>query len=197
HGTLSTAEVAGLTEEPMWQGRVVESPTTDEPDDAISVGDRRNQLQADLWTLAVAHATQGVLDFLNVAALSAERQQVPAGAVFFPEANRTMLDGFDSRMQPWNRFPSTLEFHPMSYGVCGEVSCITDKVRRVVEQAPAGANIKPVLAGIWGAPMSDRPSLEAQMQDIRRTFPRLDTISHFAYSWQNPERTQERQFCRL
>ncbi|NEQ99495.1 MAG: hypothetical protein F6K30_22790, partial [Cyanothece sp. SIO2G6] len=198
NGSISTADVAVLTAEPMWQGRFVDQPANaDEPEAELSVSDRRNQLQADLWTLAIAHATQGVLDFLNVAALSAERQQIPAGAVFFPEANRTLLDGFDSRLQPWNRFPSNLEFHPMSYGVCGQVSCITDKVKRVVEQAPEGASIRPVLAGIWGAPMSDRPSLEAQMQDIRRVFPRLDTISHFAYSWQNPERTQERQFCRL
>ncbi|MEB3233500.1 MAG: hypothetical protein VKJ64_21005 [Leptolyngbyaceae bacterium] len=197
NGSISTADVTALTEEPLWQGRSIPTDQSDPPGGEVPVAERRNQLQAELWTLAVAHATQGVLDFLNVAALSAERQRIPAGAVFFPEANRTLLDGFDSRLQPWNRFPSTLEFHPMSYGVCGNVSCITSLVQRVMEQAPAGTNVRPVLAGTWGQAMSDRPSLEAQMQDIRRVYPQIDTISHFAYSWQHPERNQERQFCQL
>lgn len=190
-GYITEASVAAVTEEPMWQGR---TPFSDED---LTAAERRSILQSDLWQLAVSHATQGVLDFLNVAALSAERQGIPAGAVFFPEGNRTLHDGYDSRLQPWDQFPSNLEWHPMAYGVCGNAGCITDKVQRVVNSAASNTDVRPVLAGVWGRAMSDRPSLEIQMDDIRQSAPQINTISHFAYSWQRPDRAQERQFCRL
>ncbi|NET51591.1 MAG: hypothetical protein F6K09_23630 [Merismopedia sp. SIO2A8] len=191
-GHITEDDVSTITEEPLWQGRQVDSQAEE-----FSLEQQRSTLQADLWKLAVSHAVQGVLDFLNVAELSASRQQVPAGAVFFPEGNRILQDGYDSRLQPWDQFPSSLEWHPMSYGICGDTSCITAKVQRVIDHASEGTNIKPVLAGVWGRAMSDRPSLEAQMQDIRRVAPQIDTISHFAYSWQRPDRAQERQFCQF
>lgn len=191
-GYITEASVESATEEPMWQGR-----TPFDPGDTLTLNQRRVRLQSELWELAVAHAIQGVLDFLNVAALSAERQGIPAGAVFFPEGNRTLLDGYDSRLQPWDQFPSSLEWHPMAYGVCGNASCITEKVQRVVNSSTNGTDVRPVLAGVWGQGNSERPSLEIQMEDLRKSAPQLTTISHFAYSWQRPLRAQERQFCRL
>ena len=191
-GYITEASVSAAVEEPLWQGR-----TPFDPEDDLTLSQRHARLQSDLWDLSVAHAIQGVLDFLNVAALSAERQGIPAGAVFFPEGNRTLLDGYDSRLQPWDQFPSTLEWHPMAYGVCGNASCITEKVQRVVSNSASGTDVRPVLAGVWGQSTSERPSLEIQMQDIRQSAPHINTISHFAYSWQRPARAQERQFCRL
>ena len=191
-GYITEANVAAAEDEPIWQGRTPFGEDTE-----LTLSERRSILQSDLWQLSVAHAIQGVLDFLNVAALSAERQGIPAGAVFFPEGNRTLHDGYDSRLQPWDQFPGTLEWHPMAYGICGNASCITDKVQRVVNHSPNSTDVRPVLAGVWGQAMSNRPSLEVQMQDIRQSAPHITTISHFAYSWQRPDRAQERQFCRL
>ena len=200
-GHITEADVAELTEEPLWQGRVLQDADkaneADEETEAPTLAERRSILQDELWKLSVSHAVQGVLDFLNVAAVSADRRQIPAGAVFFPDGNRVLQDGYDSRMQPWDRFPDTLDWHPMSYGICGNTSCITSKVQRVMAESSQIQQVKPVLAGTWGRAMSNRPSLEAQMRDIRRVAPQIDTISHFSYSWQRPERVQERQFCRL
>ena len=39
-------------------------------------------------------------------------------------------------------------------------------------------------AGIWQQPHTNRPPLEVQMRALRQSFPRLDSVSHFAYSWQ-------------
>ncbi|MEM8717508.1 MAG: hypothetical protein AAGE92_17345, partial [Cyanobacteria bacterium P01_G01_bin.4] len=191
-GYVTEASVEATDEEPMWQGRTPFAPEAD-----LTPNERRLELQSGLWDLAVAHATQGVLDFLNVAALAAERRSIPAGAVFFPEGNRILHDGYDSRLQPWDQFPSSLEWHPMAYGICGNASCITEKVQRVVNNSTNGTDVRPVLAGVWGQSTRERPSLEVQMQDIRQSAPQITTISHFAYSWQRPDRTQERQFCRL
>ncbi len=177
--------------EPQWQGR---SPSA--RIDATS-SSLQPYLHRELWALSVAHAMQGVLDFLAVGTLAAERQGLPGGAVFFPDGNQTVGQGFDSRLQPWDRFPSTLEWHPMSYATCGNTSCITAQVLRVVQRASYGTEVKPVLAGTWGQSTSDRPSLELQMQSIRQAAPRINSISHFAYSWQEPQRDQERKFCQL
>ncbi|MFM6398732.1 MAG: hypothetical protein ACKPFF_18810, partial [Planktothrix sp.] len=45
-------------------------------------------LQLQLWRLSVAHARQGVLDFLDTVTQPIQNQGIPAGAVFFPEGNR-------------------------------------------------------------------------------------------------------------
>jgi len=180
--------------EPLWQGRELNYylPTA-------TSGERRPIIQSQLWRLTVAHAFQGVLDFLAMAALPVQRQGIPAGAVFFPDGNQTIGQGYDSRLQPWDRFSSSLEWHPMSYGVCGNnnTSCITALVQRVTTQAPPGTRISPVLAGTWGQSVSNRPSLEAQMQAIRQVAPQINSISHFAYSWQEPQSDRDRKFCQL
>jgi len=197
-GYITAADITAVNElypqegEPMWQGR---TPTAFPPD--ATAQQQQPYLQQDLWHLTVAHAVQGVLDFLATAILPAQRQNIPAGAVFFPEGNQVIGQGYDSRLQPWDRFPTNIEWHPMSYGNCGNTSCIVSQVRRVTSLAPAGAQIKPVIAGGWGRSVSNRPSLESQMQAIRQAAPQINTVSHFAYSWQEPQSDNTRKFCQL
>ena len=165
-------------------------PTPPLPDTGI--------LQKDLWTLSVAHAVQGILDFLGIAIQPAQRMGIPVGAVFFPNGNQTINQGgFDSRLQPWDKFPAAVEFHAMSYGNCGDVSCIVPQVQRTVSLAPAGAKIIPAIAGDWGKPLKNRPSLEIQMRAIRSATPQINAVSHFAFGWREPEDERARQTCRL
>lgn len=196
-GHLTEADIRSLTHrypdeaDVMWQGR---SPSVS-PD--APVAERRDALENELWRLSVAHALQGVMDFLNWAIAPVQQQRIPAGAVFFPRANAAVQSGYDSRLQPWDQFPNTVEWHPMAYGVCGDASCIVSEVERVLSHASSPNQVRPVLAGIWGSPMTNRPSLEAQMAAIRRAAPQIQSVSHFAYSWQDPQTDRERKFCRL
>ena len=175
---------------PMWQGR-----TANAIDVRGSVGQRAEVLQVDLWRLSVAHAMQGVVDFLNVATYPVQQVGLPAGAVFFPEGNQTIGQGFDSRLQPWDRFPNNIVWHPMSYATCGNANCIVNQVQRVLAQASPGTQVKPVLAGIWQQSVSNRPPLEVQMEALRSLSPRISSVSHFAYSWQEPQSDQNRKYC--
>lgn len=180
---------------PLWE--TVYSPTTTA---SVEPSVSRGGLQEQLWELSVAHAAQGVLDFLSLAVQPVKRRGMSAGAVFFSGGNQKIRDeGFDSRLQPWDRFPSSIEWHPMAYAICGDrdPSCIAAKVERVLKMAPAGTKIIPAIAGVWGAPITNRPSLEMQMQAIRRLGPQLDSISHYSYGWQEIETTRQRKFCRL
>ncbi len=178
---------------PMWQGR---QPLPDE--ERASLSTRHRRLQVDLWHLTVAHAAQGVIDFLSFASTHLQEQNIPAGAVFFPDANQPVGQrGFDSRLQPWDKFPTSLEWHAMSYGACGSTNCIVDKVRRLVQMSQSGVKLIPAIAGVWGRSFNNRPSLEVQMQAIRRVSPQINGVSHFAYSWQDPESDRERKFCKL
>ena len=193
-GHISASDLAAVDrrfpneKEPLWQGR---HPA------AIKAVQHQTVLQAELWQLSVAHALQGILDFLKGASGLVQQRGISSGVVFFPDANRAVGKGFDSRLQPWDRFPGSLEWHPMAYGVCGNNDCIVNQVRKVVRQAPAGTQIKPALAGVWGRSIRNRPALEQQMQAIRRATPRVNALSHFAYSWQEPHHDQQRKFCRL
>jgi len=177
---------------PLWQGRV--PPKLDRK----AVKQRQKRLQQDLWLLSVAHAYQGVVDFLNSAVKPADEKGIPAGAVFFPTANQTVgQQGFDSRLQPWERFSPRLEWHPMAYADCGLASCIVDEVRRVLDNSPGGAKVQPALAGAWGKSYGNRPSLEVQMVALQATAAQVNTVSHFAYSWQQPQNDANRKACRL
>jgi hypothetical protein len=179
--------------EPLWQGRIPPSAQKS----ILSATDRQPILQWELWQLAVAHAMQGILDFVNIASYPAKQQGVSTGVVFFPDGNQTVGQGYDSRLQPWDRFPATLEWHPMSYGNCGNVSCIVAQVQRVLSVTKPGTKVIPALAGKWGASISNRPSLEVQMQALRKFAPQLKGVSHFAYSWQYPQNDNDRKFCRV
>ncbi len=198
-GSVSTSDLAAVDRqfanegEPMWQGRQVASPN---PSPLPPASARINRLQNDLWLLSAAHAYQGIVDFLVAGATQVQRQGIPSGAVFFPDANRRIGQGFDSRMQPWDRFPRTIEWHPMSYALCGNTSCIVDQVREVLAKA-SGVRMSPVLAGDWGGFAYDRPSLEAQMNAIRQATPQINSVSHFDFSWQEPQFSNSRRSCRV
>jgi hypothetical protein len=84
----------------------------------------------------------------------------------------------------------------MSYGTCGSTNCIVSQVQRVLSQAPPGTQVQPVLAGAWGKSYNSRPSLEDQMQAIRSGTPQINAVSHFAFSWQEPEVDRDRKSCR-
>ena len=178
---------------PMWQGR---TPILEEG--KLPASARIGRLRQDLWNLTVAHAAQGILDFLKVATLPLERQGISTGAVFFSDANLGVGErGYDSRLQPWDKFPASMEWHPMSYGVCGNTGCIVNQVKQVVEAAPGQTQVIPALAGAWGQSYNGRPPLEAQMQSIRQLVPQINAVSHFAFSWQNPQLERDRKFCRV
>ncbi|MEG4941102.1 family 10 glycosylhydrolase [Microcoleus sp. F4-D5] len=212
-------------QEPLWQGRIPQAmsvattasrsqnaasrsastnpaankpnPATPTPKPTPRLPDT-GTLQKDLWKLSVAHAVQGILEFFGIAIQPAQRMGIPVGAVFFPTANQAINQGgYDSRLQPWDNFPAAVEFHAMSYGNCGDVSCIVPQVQRTVSLAPAGAKIIPAIAGDWGKPLKNRPSLEIQMRAIRSATPQINAVSHFAFGWQEPEDERARQTCRL
>ncbi|AFY40009.1 hypothetical protein Lepto7376_3852 [[Leptolyngbya] sp. PCC 7376] len=178
---------------PRWQGRNAQASEKNLSDSQL-----HQRLQNDLWYLTVGHAAQGVVDFVNLIAQAPQRQGVPAGAVFFPGGNQIVGQrGFDSRLQPWDKFPSSLEWHAMAYSVCGSPQCIVNEIARVVRFASSDTEIIPALAGDWDRAIGNRPSLKDQMAAIRANFPRIDSVSHFAYSWQEPTSDNERKFCRV
>ncbi len=185
--------------EPLWQSRPPSPPLQpgQEPPTPASL---RPQLQAELWQLSVAHAVQGVVDFVTIAGEQAQRTGTESGTVFFPEGNQTVgTGGYDSRLQYWERFPTWMTWNPMAYAVCGNTGCILDGIRRVQSMVPSGTNptIMPALAGIWGQATYNRPALETQMEALRRSSPQINSVSHFAYSWQDPEFDRVRKFCSL
>ncbi|HIK18405.1 MAG TPA: hypothetical protein IGS53_24395 [Leptolyngbyaceae cyanobacterium M33_DOE_097] len=175
--------------EPMWQGR------TNKPLSKLPLAQQVSVLQSELWRLSIAHAFQGVYEFLNVGVEPVRRAKLPAGVVFFPEGNQSVGQGYDSRLQFWEYFPQYLEWHPMSYAVCGKPDCIVNQIRRVLTIAPNPSQVKPVLAGIWQEKTSNRPPLEVQVQALRQSVPQLRSLSHFAYSWQEPGSDRDRKYC--
>ncbi len=179
---------------PLWQGRNVD----EEAEAEMSLEERKELWQQQLWYLSVAHAAQGVLDFLSEAVEQVEAEGIPTGAVFFADANKVVGEqGFDSRLQPWTRFTDVAEWHPMAYATCNQTNCIVDLVKRTRSSLPNNMELMPALAGDWGNIKSDRPPLESQMEAIRRQVPQVTGISHFAYSWQFPKVERERKFCSL
>jgi hypothetical protein len=177
---------------PLWKGR-----TPLEGEMTMTYEEKFPWIEWDLWQLSLAHASQGVVSFLQKAAAPVEQQRLKSGAVFFPEANQAIgRRGYDSRLQAWDQF-STNEWHPMAYATCNQSNCIVDQVRRVLSFAPANTNVIPALAGTWGKPLEGRPSLDVQMDGIHRSLPQINSISHFAFSWQEPELDYYRSSCQL
>ena len=174
-----------------WQGR------RNFPDPKKDFESRRNILNRDLWFFSVAHAAQGIIDFLSFAAQPAKYRNLPAGAVFFPDANRLVgTNAFDSRLQAWDKFPADLEWHPMAYAVCqGKTDCITEQVETVFKAAPQTTEIIPALAGAWGKTYRDHPPLEAQIEALRKQNLEINSMSHFSYAWQEPDRDRQRKSC--
>ena len=179
--------------DPSWQGR------RNLPDSKATLQSRSFGLNQELWLLSVAHAAQGVLDFLSFAAKPVQDRGIPAGAVFFPEGNRLIgKNGFDSRLQAWDKFPPDLEWHPMSYALCEEkTDCIAKQVESVLKIAPKTTKVVPSLAGAWGKVYRNHPPLEAQMEALRKATPEINSVSHFGYSWQEPNHDRQRNSCNL
>ena len=175
-----------------WQG-------SSSLDPKASLSSRLQQLRQDLWFFVVAHAAQGIVDFLSFAAQPVQDRGLPAGAVFFPDANRLVgTTGFDSRLQAWNKFPTDLEWHPMAYAVCEDkTDCITEPIEDVLETASETTTVIPALAGAWGKEYRQHLPLETQIEALRKATPEINSISHFSYAWQEPERDRQRQSCNL
>ena len=177
----------------QWQGR----PNLSESE--INIPDRQNLLKKELWFFSVAHAAQGIIDFLAFAAKPAQDRKIPAGAVFFPDANRLVGSaGFDSRLQAWDKFPTDLEWHPMAYAVCNlRTDCVVEQVETVMKTASSTTKVIPALAGAWGQVYREHPTLEAQMEALRKATPEINAVSHFSYAWLEPERDRLRKSCNL
>jgi hypothetical protein len=175
-----------------WQG----SPSGS--DAKATASSRQNKLNQDLWFFSVAHAAQGVIDFLSLAAKPVQDRGLKAGAVFFPDANRLVNgQGFDSRLQAWDKFPPDLEWHPMAYAICEEnTNCITDQIRKVLKTSP-DTTVIPALAGAWGKNYRNHLPLETQIEALRKATPDVNSISHFSYAWQEPDLDRQRQSCHL
>jgi hypothetical protein len=172
---------------PLWEGRSSEF----EPNNYESI-------QQDLWFLSVAHAAQGVIDFLDLVSLPARSQSIPTGAVFFPHGNQAVgKTGFDSRLQPWDYFTSQMEWHPMAYSNCIDSSCIVQEIQRVLNSRAGSIQVIPAIAGTWGDYLNNKPPLELQMQAIEQANLNINGISHFAYSWQEPMDDSQRRSCSL
>jgi hypothetical protein len=173
-------------------------PQKDKPEEKKEPLPDPELLTKELWLFSVNHARQGIIDFLSVVTQPAINMGLPVGAVFFPLGNQTVNEGgFDSRLQPWDKFPASMQFHPMAYGSCGEISCVLSQIDRVLKMGPQGIEVIPAISGVWGEKVRTHQSLEQQMMGIQNAFPSLPGVSHFAYAWQEPQEERQRQICRL
>jgi hypothetical protein len=197
-GSVRPANITQLDEafpeerEPLWDGR---QPIANEL--KLPPKNRAALYQKELWKLATDYAGDGVVQYLAEAANVARQAGVKSGAVFFPEGNRAIGQGFDSRLQQWQRFPTSVEWHPMAYAICGQSNCVGAQVQQVLQTAPTGTVVIPALAGVWGKSFENRPAIEAQLAEIHRIAPQVNAMSHFSYSWQEPASDGYRSTCRL
>ena len=143
--------------------------------------------QTQMWSLATNHAYRGVLDFLNAVTQPVQQKNLPIGTVFFPNGNRAEAGKFDPKMQPWDRFPAPMERHPMTYAICTDGKCVAEQVATVIRQSAPETLVCPVLAGTWGQSFGGHPSFEIQTQAIMARNPQIKCLSHFVYSWMEPE----------
>jgi len=146
-----------------------------------------------LWQIAANHAYKGVLVFISEITYPLRKQNIPTGSVFFPSGNYKSSNGYDARMQPWDKFPKEMQRHPMTYALCEDGYCVADQVAKVLQQSVPGTLVCPVLAGTWGQSFDGHPSYETQMQAIKATSPKIDCVSHFVYAWMEPESDRQRK----
>ena len=76
-----------------------------------------------------------------------------------------------------------------------KTKCITDQVETVLKTAAQKTKVTPALAGAWGKVYRDHPPLEAQIEALRKATPEVNSISHFSYAWQEPDRDRQRKSC--
>ncbi len=166
-----------------------------------------------LWQLAVNHAYQGILSFVDEAIATVNStvnttvslsknadSKIAIGAVFFPNVDLQKTDrktdrklgAYDPRLQPWDRFPKTMERHPMTYAICDDGKCVANEVIKVLKSSPQ-SKVCPVLAGTWGKSLRGHPSFEIQMQAIKAVAPQISCVSHFVYGWIEPESDRDRK----
>ena len=167
------------------------------PSPTPSAAFRQERWQQQLWQLSVEFARYGILDYLRQAAQPAQSLGIPSGAVFFPDGNQAVGEGFDARLQPWDRFDPGMEWHPMAYAKCEDSSCVAQQVEQVLAVASPQTFVCPAIAGLWGQAQRQRPSLETQTAELARRFPQLPCVSHFALSWIEPELERSRRTCQL
>jgi len=105
------------------------------PSPTPSAAFRQERWQQQLWQLSVEFARYGILDYLRQAAQPAQSLGIPSGAVFFPDGNQAVGEGFDARLQPWDRFDPGMEWHPMAYAKCEDGSCVAQQVEQVLAVA--------------------------------------------------------------
>ena len=65
----------------------------------------------------------------------------------------------------------------------------------VLKTASPTTKVTPALAGAWGKIYRDHPPLEVQIEALRKTTPELNSMSHFSYAWQEPDRDRRRKSC--
>ncbi len=158
---------------------------------------RRTKLSEQLlWQLTTEHAYRGVLNFLDRAIATVNQTsnyQAATGAAFFAGGNLQSKNGYDARMQPWDRFPASSQRHPMTYAICADGKCVADEVVKILRASPKQTTVCPVLAGTWGQSFGGHPSLEIQMQAIKAAAPQISCLSHFVYAWLEPESDRQRK----
>ncbi|WP_242016371.1 glycoside hydrolase family 10 protein [Pseudanabaena cinerea] len=140
-----------------------------------------------LWNMATNHAYQGVLNFVSAVTTPLQQNNIPIGTVFFPQGNDRQGNKVAPKMQPWERFPSFMERHPMTYALCADGKCVAEQVAEVLQQSAPNTLVCPVLAGTWGQSFDGHPSYEIQTQAIKARSPQINCISHFVYSWMEPD----------
>jgi hypothetical protein len=149
-----------------------------------------------LWKLAVNHAYQGVLSFLDVAIAAVNppnssdpinKSNIPIGVTFFPNGNLQKSGAYDPRMQAWERFPLNLERHPMTYTTCEDGKCVANEVMRVVKASAPQVKICPVIAGTWGQSWRGHASFEVQIQAIKAVAPQISCFSYFTDGLLDPD----------
>jgi hypothetical protein len=183
-----TADDVIQTEKKMTEAIKVQPTNIKNPRETATITKRL------LWNIATNHAYQGVINFVNAVTIPLQQNNMPIGTVFFPGGNRTEAGRFDPKMQPWDRFPKFMERHPMTYALCDDGQCVAEQVAEVVRQSAPETLVCPVLAGTWGQGFDGHPSFEIQTRAILAMQPKINCISHFVYSWMEPESDRLRKF---
>ena len=183
-----TADDVVQTEKKLAEAAKVKPTNIKNPKETAAIA------QGILWNIATNHAYQGVINFINTVTVPLQQNNVPIGTVFFSGGNRAESGKFDPKMQPWDRFPSFMERHPMTYALCDDGQCVAEQVAEVLRQSAPDTLVCPVLAGTWGQSFDGHPSFEVQTRAILSRNPKINCISHFVYSWMEPESDRLRKF---
>jgi hypothetical protein len=87
-----------------------------------------------------------------------------------------------------------MQRHPMTYAICDDGKCVAEQVAEVLRQSAPTTLVCPVLAGTWGQSFGGHASFELQTQAILAKAPQINCLSHFVYSWMEPESDRLRKF---